>query len=301
MYDFVIHIYKLAVILSHLKNKTKQMKNNKNLRFINITFLMSFILLLSCDDIKTVKDKYPDIPEFPNFKNGILKLVKKKEILTKIDSNEINPYYYRHIRYLSKNSTFYLITFLSKNIDPNIQRIGDLYSIHLYTFKNDEIEHRYWKDDDFKINFEIDTENNDLTIGKRKYFASSNYSKYDISPKVTDSTKVDSIFFSDFGFQRYKKDKNFYGPTSFDEVIIDSKRVSTAVAHSPISAGWTYQPVVLTYYKVKYKNKVGLTKVTHNNTPMFFKCKEELYFIDEVMIKNNDNTKTQKISVYKME
>lgn len=264
-------------------------------------FLMSFILLLSCDDIKTVKDKYPDIPEFPNFKNGVLKLVKIKEILTKIDSNEINDYYYRRIRYLSKNSTFYLITFISKSVNPNIQRIDDLYSIQLYTFKNDEIQHLYWKDDDFKFNFEIDTENNDLTIGKRKYFASSNYSNYDISPTVTDSTKVDSIFYDDYGFETYKKDKNFYEPISFDKVIIDSKIESGAAPHSPISAlAWGYEPVYLTYYKIRYKNKIGLTKVTDNNTPMFFKCKEELYFIDEVMIENNDNTKTQKISVYKM-
>lgn len=264
--------------------------------------MISFILLLSCDNIKTVKDKYPDIPEFPNFKNGGLKLIIKKEILTKIDSTKNNSDYYRRIRYISKDSTFYLITFLSNNYELNMPSKGDLYSIHLYTFKNNEIEHYYWKDDDFKINFEIDSENNDLTIGKRKYFASSNYSNYDISPTFTDSTKVDSIFYQSFGFETYIKDKNFYEPISFDNVIIDSKRVSSAKAHSAISAlGWEYQPVYLTYYKVKHKNKIGLTKVIHNNTPMFFKCKEELYFIDEVMMKNDDNTKTQKISVYKME
>lgn len=265
--------------------------------------LISFSLLFSCNDIKTVKDKHPDIPEFPNFKNGNLKLITKKEILTKIDSNVRNKVeYYTRIRYLVKDSTLYLITYLSNTYQPDMPMPGDRYSIHLYTFKNDKVGHYDWKDDDFKINFEIDLDNNDLTIGKRKYFASSNYSNYDTLPTFADSTRVDSMFYKDFGYERYIKDKNFYDPIGFDKVIIDSKTVGNAKPHSALSAfTWQYQPVYLTYYKVKYKNKVGLTKVTDNRMPMFFRCKEDLYFLDQIFIKNKDNTETQKISVYKME
>ena len=64
---------------------------------------------------------------------------------------------------------------------------------------------------------------------------------------------------------------------------------------------WEYRPVYLTYYKVKNKNKVGLTKVTDFKMPMFLKCKDELYFLDLIVIKNNDNTETEKISIYKIE
>jgi hypothetical protein len=178
----------------------------------------------------------------------------------------------------------------------------DRYSIHLYTFKNDKIAHRHWTDDDFKINFEIDIGNNDLTIGKRKYFASSNYSKYETLSTVTDSTRVDSIFYKYFGYEVYSKDKIFYNPIDFDKIIIDSKTVSHAKPHSALSAiTWTYEPVYLTYYKVRYKNKVGLTKITDYNAPIFLKCNEELYFLDEKIIKNKDSTETQKISVYKIE
>ena len=265
--------------------------------------ILGFILLSSCNDITTEKDAYPDIPEFPNFKNGDLKLITKKELLTIIDSNVRNKVdYYTRIRYLSKDSTFYLITFLSNTYQPDMPMPGDRYLIHLYTFKNDQIEHYQWQDDDFKINFEIDLDNNDLTIGKRKYLASSNYSNYDALPGYADSTRVDTIFYKDFGYETFTKDKNFYSPIGFDKVIIDSKTVGNAKAHSALSAlSWEYRPVYLTYYKVKYKNKVGLTKVNDNKMPMFFKCKEELYFLDKILLKNNNHTETEKISIYKIE
>lgn len=260
-------------------------------------------MLFSCNNIETVEDKYTDIPQFPEFKNGELKLVKKIELIAKTDSAiKYQENYYMHERFIVKDSTFFFITFLTDSYDPYTPNLNDKYYINLITIKNGKIDQRNWIDNDFKINFDIDKNNDDLTIGKRKYFAKSNYLKYDSISNFNDYKLVDTVFYEDYYNNNCFHDNNFYYPDSFDKIIIDSKAKSTAEANHLISIfTWKYDPVYLNYYKIKHKNKIGLTKVTGNIEPIFIKLKDELYYIEEKHVKINAKKRTEKIIVYKIQ
>lgn len=268
----------------------------------HVIVLFALISLCSCNDIKTEDDKYPDIPEFPKFKNGGLKLVLNGEILTKIDSNVVyEDGYTTSVRYLVNDSTLYFISYLADIDRSEMPEPGVPYSIHLYTFKGEEITRRHWIDNDFKINFDIDRSNNDLIIGKRRFYSNSKYLRYDTLPKFIDSTRVDSVFYDGFGFDPVLG-VDIYKPKPFEIIVIDSEAVSNAAENSAISIfTWRYRPIYLSYYKVRHKNKVGLTKVTGLRRPTFVKCKGDLYFIDKDYVTNKDCTKTEKVLIYKVE
>ena len=274
---------------------------NYKIKILSLGIIIFFSLFLfSCDNIKTEKDKYPDIPEYPKFKNNTLKLVKVKEIENKIDST-----FYQdrglNTRILVKDSTLYLISFFpSFVIREQSFSYSDLkYTIDLVVIKNNKINHRQWVDNDFKINFEIDKNNNDLTIGKHKYSAKSNYYKEKTITNLKNEN--DTTFYKYLNDIIYLDDIN-YKATVFDQATIKSRVKSGAVANSPGSIFiWEYQPVYLTYYKFKYKNKIGLTKVYDKEMPVFIKLNEELYYINREDNFTDKKNKTLKIAIYKIE
>ena len=113
--------------------------------------------------------------------------------------------------------------------------------------------------------------------------------------------------FERFPFYKYLNDIIYlddinYKATVFDQATIKSRVKSGAVANSPGSIFiWEYQPVYLTYYKFKYKNKIGLTKVYDKEMPVFIKLNEELYYINREDNFTDEKNKTLKIAIYKIE
>lgn len=263
----------------------------------NILILTSVLfVLLSCDNINTEKDKYPDIPYFPKFKNNDLKLVKVKEIELRLDSTveRRNPNDLA-TRYFVKDSTLYLITFFADTDDllnPNSCSNCDVkYTVDLIFIKKDKIQHTQWLDEDFKINFKIDSLNN-LTIGKHKFYAKSNYYKQDTISNFKDQFGNDTIF------SHYINDKltGYFQPFSDDYVVIDSKNTSNGLHFS-----FKNKPIYLRYYKINYKNKVGLTKVYDGPDPEFIKLNDEFYYIKKENRTIDEKNKILKIIIYKIE
>lgn len=273
------------------------------LKIITIIAFIISIGLFSCNGVKTEEDKFPEIPKFPLFKNNDLKLEKKIELIAKTDSTIFyQEYYYMHKRFLVKDSTFFLITYLTDFDDPERPFEGRKYLINLLTIKNGKINLHSWIDYDFKLIFDIDKKNDNLMIGKRKYYAKSNYLKYDSISNTNNFKIVDSIFYDGFFNLDCINDRNFIYPDSFDSVIIDSKLKSGAVMGSTVSIfTWQHVPIYLNYYKIKYKNKIGLTKSIDSIQPIFVKLKDDLYYIEDKYLKINDKNRIQKIIIYKIQ
>ena len=264
-------------------------------RILFLIFPLFF--LFSCgDNFKKEKDKYPDIPYFPKFKNNDLKLVKVKEIELKLDSTieRRNPNDLE-TRYFVKDSTLYVITFFADTnnlLNPDGCTNCNLkYTVDLIFIKNDKVQHTQWIDEDFKINFKIDSINN-LTIGKRKFYAKSNYYKQDLNSNFKNQFGDDTIF------SHYISDelKGYFKPFSDDNVIIDSKNASNGLHFT-----FKNTPLYLKYYKINYKNKVGFTKVYDAPGPEFIKLNDELYYIKEENRTIDEKIKILKIVIYKIE
>lgn len=271
------------------------MKNTiKQLSILNLIFLF---VLISCG--KTEKDKHPDIPYFPKFKDDVLKLVKVKEIELDLDStvkhqNSNNL----KTRYFVKDSTLFLITFFtdSENAGDILGDKNVTSTVDLVVIKKDKIQHTGWIDDDFKLNFKIDSLNN-LTIGKHIFFAKSNYYEQDVVSNFKDHIHNDTLF------SHYLDDKltGYFEPFADDVVIIDRNFESGGVAHEPLSVlAFESVPVYLKYYKIKHKNKVGLTKIYDGSRPQFIKLNDEIYFIKEENKVIDEKNKILKIKIYKI-
>lgn len=271
------------------------MKTKIKIFSLGIT-IFYFLLLFSCSDIKTEKDKHTDIPEFPKFKNNTLKLVKVKEIVNKTDSTYSSGSF--DTRFLVKDSTLYIISFFASVYNLEVYNTSNKsleYKIDLVIIKNTKINHIQWTDKDFELNFDIDN-NNNLTIGKYQFSAKSNYKKKESInnlKKLNDSTFHKSIY----NYVNLNEKAKI-----FDQVIIGSRLKSGAVAHSPGSIFiWKYQPIYLKYYKIKYKNKFGLTKVYDGLPPIFLKLNDELYYIKDEDKYIDENNRIFKMVIYKIE
>lgn len=255
--------------------------------------------MYSCgDNIKTEKDKYPNIPKFPKFENDVLKLVEVKTIELKLDSTvhhqEGN---YLRTRYLVKDSTLYLITFFADVEEPEHFMNSDKeYTVDLVVIKDNKIQHTQWSDDDFKLNFKIDKLNNDLTIGKHKFFAKSNYYKQDAISDYKNEYGNDTVFSSYLG----SKLSGYFQPTSFERILVASKSKIGGAQNSPFLIK-EYEPIYLSYYNLNFKNKTGRTKVYDSDPPSFIKLKDELYYFEQENITIDEKNKILKIIIYKIE
>ena len=265
---------------------------------LNTYFLAILLFFQSCsNDIKTEKDKYPDIPEFPKFKNDKIKLVEVENIELKLDSTvQHQKDNYIRTRYFVKDSTLYLITFFADSDEPeNFMNSDREYTIDLVVVENNKIQHTQWTDNDFKLNFKIDS-NNDLTIGKHKFQAKYNYRKQETISNFKEEYGNDTIFSTYIGY----KLSGYFTPTPFDQIVVNSERKLTGTQNSPILIPEN-KPLFLTYYELKFKNKIGHTKLNNKDIPKFIKLNNDLYFIEQENKTIDDKNKVLKIKIYKLE
>ena len=238
--------------------------------------LVLLIVLISCNDnVVKEKDKYPEIPNFPEFKDAIFESEKIAEIRLKLNKdfkNQNNEYYFR---YLVTDSTVYFITFYTDSDHPDYPYRGENYTVDLLVIDGDNINQSRSIDKDFDFNFDLDKERN-LTIAKRKFTANTNYKEYELA--ISADTKVDTLFKS--WKQRAYIGLNTSELKAFDEVIIGSKGGLGGNETMPIFS-LEYDAVPLTYYELNYKGKRGLTKIDFRNElyPLTIRTANALYYV----------------------
>ena len=266
---------------------------------IHYFYILLLFILISCgDNIKTEKDKYPDIPEFPQFKDNVF-------ISQHITKMVLNPAKFKrstenyfNLKYAVKDSSIYLVTNYNDAEFPEINALDDKYYFTLVRIDNGKVTlKKEWTDSDFTSNFWIKP-NNDLIIGKRSFSSNEKYQ----NSKKTDSIKIDSlkyIQFKNIGELFDTEEKvNF---KKFDSVVIDSKGKLGGGVNSGFD--YKYSAVYLHYYKLTWKNKKSLTKIDERWTPFpyFIPVKNKLYCItyNEDTNLNGKLQKEYKIEVMK--
>jgi hypothetical protein len=249
--------------------------------------IIIFSLLNSCGkSVDVQEDKYPNIPEFPKFENDVLKLHKIQDINFEIDST----FGYIETRYLVKDSTLAIINFTTTAEDRLSPQKNDLYMVNLSVIKNKKCTSSKIIDTDFKLNFQIDSTDN-ITIGKHKYLANSDYFQSDSIPNLRKEDWIDPS--KTFEYQ----DKIFYKPELFEKIAVKSETEITGVQNSPI-IGFKNVPIFMNYYKVKHHNKVGLTKVYGGFLPEIVTAKNQMYYIKQT---SNSKNKKLGLTIYKIE
>ena len=135
------------------------------------------------------KEKYPEIPNFPKFKDNVFhaeKIAEVRQALNKKTKNQNNNYYFR---YLVKDSAAYIITFFTDSDHPDYPYGGENYTVDLLVIDGDKINQSRWIDKDFDFNFDLDKERN-LTIAKRKFTANTNYKEYELAIKILEAKSL---------------------------------------------------------------------------------------------------------------
>lgn len=272
----------------------------------NILILI-FLVFISCGDtIKTEKDKFSYIPEFPKFENDILfpKSIFKIELqpLKRFHRTTQNSF---NLAYAVKNSSLYVITYYNDDEFPEEAFSNYKYYLTLLKITNGEIEiEKKWIDDNFDFNFWLKP-NDDILLGKKIYSAKGSYTE---SIK-NDSVKIDTL--NDIEFQLWNKDfrenekktieknkqSNF---EEFDKVIVGS--------NSKLEGGWNNgfetqdYPIYLSYYTLKWKNKNAKTKIDFNKnktSPIFIKTTNNLYYIQyDEKLKMKSNAKEERLAKF---
>jgi len=263
--------------------------------------VMFGILLSSCGNgnIQLEKDKFPDIPNFPQFEGNVFKSEKVATIRLELDKNfknqQQNKYFFR---YLLKDSSLYIITYFSDKEFPEIPLNNDKYIVDLILIKGDRLtKHARWIDNDFDIHFDLDR-NDDLAIGRRKYLATSHYRKFEEIENVPQSAEPIDTLFKTWDQRDDPLESPFF--KAFYHVTIGTSGRVTGGGNS--AYGYQHVPVSLTYYNVSYKDKIARTKINYEseNSPLFFKAGESLYYIsyDQEII-NTENS-TRQYTIYKI-
>lgn len=241
-------------------------------------YILVFILaLISCNDnVVKEKEKYPEIPNFPKFKDNVFhaeKIAEVRQALNKKTKNQNNNYYFR---YLVKDSAAYIITFFTDSDHPDYPYGGENYTVDLLVIDGNKINRLSWTDKDFSFNFDLDKDRN-LTIGKRKYQAKTDYREFKLMAD-SNANNIDTLFKP--WRQGASADFNFSDLKAFDEVTIGSKGGLGGNETMPIFS-LEYDPVPLTYYGLVYKGKRGLTKIDFRNEqyPLTIRTKNALFYV----------------------
>ena len=260
--------------------------------------LILLVVLISCNDnVVKEKDKYPEIPNFPQFKDEIFTSTKVAEVSLKLNKEfkyQNNKYYFR---YLIKDSTAYIITFFTDSDHPEYPYGGEDYVVDLLVFDGKNVNHSRWIDKDFDFNFDLDEERN-LTIARRQYSASTNYKDYKVVS--TNDKKVDTLFKP--WIQGAAIDLNIEDLKAYDEVIIGSKGGLGGNKNMPIFS-LEYDAVPLIYYELNYKSKRGLTKIDFRNEkyPLTIKTKNSLFYVTYHQDYIDINNQTKIFSFYRID
>ncbi|WP_300671054.1 hypothetical protein [Soonwooa sp.] len=248
-----------------------------------------FILHSCGKNFKVEKDKYPDIPEFPKFKNDQLKMTKIDEVVFDFDDDEFGQHF--NTRYIVKDSVLGIVIFTSNTGMMEHPTKKDPFVVNLTVIKGDKIMSKQRNDDDFAFNFKIDSLNNDITIGKTKYFAKSDYLKFDSIPNLKEENFVDKV--ASFEYD----DTVFYKPYLFDKAIVDKDYKVDGAQNSPLFVIKTV-PLFMYYYQVRTRGKVGLTKLKNKFINNIINANNELYYLEKpVKVKD----KQYKVEIYRIE
>lgn len=248
-----------------------------------IQFLCLAVLLIfaACGggDIPIQKDLFPEIPKFPEFKNKVLASKMISGIKLRLDTSfkrKTNTYYFN---YLVKDSSMYIMTYFSDEEFPDIPMSGDQYLVDLVIVTNHQpVKHFRWKINDFAINFKVDKEDN-VVIGKRKYLFKDHYLKFEEAADSEIRRSDDPKNFSTWEPRRQESLAKTDYIAPYDQVIIGSE----GDISGGVNSGFAYSnsAVYMIYYKLKYKDREGLTKINYKQqeAPFFFKLAEEIYFV----------------------
>lgn len=264
---------------------------------INISLILLIATaFISCDHVVKEKDKYPDIPNFPKFKDDVFNAKQIAEISLELNQeaeNLNNKYYFR---YLVKDSAVYFITFYTNSDHPDYPYGGENYTVDLLVIEGNKTKHNRWTDKDFSFNFDLDDKKN-LTIGKRKYEAKTNYSEFKAIANVKD---VDTLFTP--WVQGAFAPKTDADLEAFDEVTIGSNAGVGGAENSPIVV-LEYGPVPLTYYRLNYKEKQGLTKIDFRKEkyPLLIRTKSTLFYVTYKVNYSGSNKQTRTYTINRID
>lgn len=266
-----------------------------------LIFLIVILSLASCggDSVKTEVDSYPEIPDFPKFKDSVfsaLRVATMKVRLTKDFKNQDHNDYV--FRYLIKDSTLFIVT--TQNDDKGYDNpLDDENKIDLLVIKGDQIvASAIWNDLAYLNAVDIDQSEN-LLIGQRKYLSKNNYSTFEAVKTVM---RIDPPTDTLFKFWRQDDPITAVAFTSFDRVTIGSGLGLSGTANAPLSVGFKSSAVPMIYYQLDYDFRKGRTKINYmkQGSPLFLTLGSQLYYVTYTEKRADSENALRSYKVYKI-
>lgn len=267
----------------------------KSSLFLNgkpFALVCSLLVLSSCgDNVQREKDKYPDIPKFPAFKQntvvykklGLATVAYKANQSAKVDGHDLvihtNDYFY----YAVADSCLLLITGYREAIKPG-NEFPAKHFITLTRVKNHKIDKYQLTDTTNVANLNCVIVAKQLQVGNKAVDLSA--SKFMLGRKISTAKKsTDSTFFSSWNFTNSTTDfesKDIFDSTfvkELDRVTVGSKGRFSGGLNNGIN--YVYDPVPLVYYQFNVGHKTGLTKINFDEQkpPFLLKIKDKIYCI----------------------
>ncbi|WAC42549.1 hypothetical protein [Pedobacter sp. SL55] len=270
-----------------IKNKLKM-----NIKIHPIFGLFLLFGFSSCgDNIQREKDKYPDIPEFPLFKQNALAYKKlglatvsyKDNQSAKVDGHDLVIHTNDYFFYAVADSCLLLITGYREAIKPG-NEFPAKHFITLTRVKNHKIDKYQLTDTTNVANLNCVIVAKQLQVGNKAIDLSA--SKFMLDRKISTAKKsTDSTFFSSWNFVDKPTDfesKDIFDSTfvkEFDRVTVGSKGHLSGGLNNGID--YTYDRVPLVYYQFNVGSKIALTKINFDEQkpPLLLKIKDNIYCI----------------------
>ena len=268
------------------KSKLKQ-----ELKVSPIFGLFLLLGLSSCgDNIKREKDKYPEIPAFPDFAKNAL-VYKKLDVATvsfnayksaKVDGHNLVIHTQDYFFYAVADSSLFLITGYREALNPGIEYPAKNF-VTLTWLRNKKIEKLVWTDT-CDNDLQIFNDGKTLIIGSRVFDTQAQRLTFSKIDKTDDDLVNKSMMAYTWNFtsKPFSSDYKMYDSTFVKEF----DRITTG-ADGHLSGGlnngidYTYDAVPLIYYEFNLNGKTGKTKMNFDEQkpPLLIKVEDQVYCI----------------------
>ena len=268
--------------------KTKLTGNRKT----SPAFALLLVLgLSSCgDNIQREKDKYPEIPEFPLFKDQKFVLKKldvatvnyKKYQSAKVDGQNLVIHTQDYFYYCLADQALFIITGYREAMRP-----GNPYPaknfVKLRKISGEKVLKLAWTDT-CENDLPIFNDGKTLIVGSRIFNANADQLTFtkvakDDDGSISESTKVYTWDFSNKMISEEYKPYDSTFVKEFDRVTIGSSGHLSGGLNNGIN--YTYDPVPLIYYEFNLNGKIGKTKINFDEqkAPLILKVADKIYCI----------------------
>lgn len=270
-----------------VKNKLKP-----NIKINPIFGLFLLFGFSSCgDNIQRKKDKYPDIPEFPSFKQngltykklGVATVSYKAHQSAIVNGHNLVIHTQDYFFYAVADSSLFIVTGYREAVEPGKEFPAKNF-ITLTRVRSRKIEKLVWVDT-CDYNLPIFKDGKTLIVGNRLFNTQCQFLTFttinkDDDDLINKSLKAYTWYFTDLPLNdNYKALYDSTFVKELDRVTIGSDGKLSGGLNNGID--YTYSAVPLIYYKFNVGNKIGITKINFDEQkpPLLLKTKDNIYCI----------------------